>query len=643
MGEPRAEPPTQAWGGARFGVATLIVLAAVIVYHRVSGVPFLFDDQPAVVRNESIRHLWPLASVLQPPITAAGAAGRPLVNVTLAANYAAGGLEPSGYHWFNVGLHTLTALVLWGVLRRTLTRVPSLRAARESLAATIALLWTVHPLTTESVVCVVQRNELLAALFLLLTLYCFIRSRESASHATRWEVMAVACCALGMASKEVMAGAPLVVLLYDATFVAGTFATAWRERRRFYAGLASTWLLLALLIAEHQHRAGTVGFGLGMSAWSYAATQCRALVTYLQLALWPAPLVLDYGFDAVAGWSAVWPQAILVAVLLLATVWSLRRRTPLGFAAAACFILLAPSSSFLPLTTQTIAEHRMYLPLALVVAIVVIALWRIAGQTRGGLVAAGLLALGWATSQRVELYRNETTIWADTVAKAPANARAHASLANAWVHQGRLDLAAGEFETAVRLRPDYADAQNDYANVLAHTGKIDASLAHYEAAAKLKPDDGDIRYNYAIALAQAGRIADALDQLTRVVAQDPQNAKAHNNLGDALLKTGRTADALREFQAAIAADPESAAAYNNAGIALVVLGRFSEAATQYGQAVQRMPGSAQVHHNLALALDGAGDLRGAIAAEETALRLAPNFAAAREHLARLQAQGRAAP
>ncbi|MDI1249518.1 MAG: hypothetical protein PSV13_11695, partial [Lacunisphaera sp.] len=385
-----ANPARRGWWAA-----VILAGACLAIYWNSLDAPFLFDDGPAILRNETIRTLWPLDRVLQPPLEGAGVTGRPLVNLSLAVNYALGGLDVRGYHAMNLALHALAVLTLWGVLRRTLwlnvgrglspTSLnmsgvkPDLHNEPESFAFAVALLWAVHPLLTESVVCVVQRNEVMGGLFYLLTLYGFVRSvaekgdvgrdrlippsdaprRDQRSRPTiiAWQAFAVVSCLLGMATKEIMATAPLVVMLYDRTFVAGGFSAAWRQRRGYYLSLAATWLLLAWLMLGNNQRDGIVGFGLGVSSWEYLLTQCRALTTYLQLSFWPHPLVLDYGAEMVRRPGEVWGQGILVLTLLLATGWALVRRPVWGFVGAWFFVILAPSSSFVPLTTQPIAEH----------------------------------------------------------------------------------------------------------------------------------------------------------------------------------------------------------------------------------------------------------------------------------------------
>ena len=615
-------------------IAVGLVLAAWATYYRALEAPFLFDDRPAIDRNETIRQLWPPTIPLSPPVTGAGVAGRPLVNLSLALNFAASGLAPRGYHATNILLHICATLTLWGLLRRTFQRT-ALKPDAEKLAGGIAFLWSVHPLQTESVVCVVQRNELLVGWFYLLALYCFARSIDEPRGAW-WRAAAIVAGLLGTASKEVMATAPLLVLLYDRTFVGGSFRTAWRDRWRFHLGLGSTWLLLAWLMQANDQRAGTVGFGLGVSSWHYLLTQCNALLTYLKLSVWPHPLIADYGVDVVHSLTAVGGEAFVVSALLAATVFALWRHPAIGWAAAAFFIVLAPSSSFVPLTTQPIAEHRMYLSLAAVLALLVLALHRLCGRTSLAATTAVVVAFAATTAARTRVYETEISLWSDTVAKSPGNARAEASLGGAFARAKRWPEALRHFELAVQQRPDYADAHNDYATVLGETGRTADAVGHFETALRLKPDDTDIRYNLGVALAQAGRPDEAVEQLQRVLQRTPDRVSALNNLGDALLKLGRPSEALVYFRRALELEPNSSAAHNNAGVALGALGQLREAIPHFEAALRENPNSAQTHYNLAQALAGIGRLQEAIAHDETALQLQPNFASARGHLQQIR-------
>ncbi len=122
-----------------------------------------------------------------------------------------------------------------------------------------------------------------------------------------------------MASKEVMVTAPLLVLLYDRTFVAGSWREAWRQRWPIHTALASTWLLLGFLVIASKLGERGVGFDGGVSSLSYVLTECRAVVLYVSRALWPHPLVFDYGWALSSGAAAA-PYVLVSLVLISLTV-----------------------------------------------------------------------------------------------------------------------------------------------------------------------------------------------------------------------------------------------------------------------------------------------------------------------------------
>ncbi|HKD36710.1 MAG TPA: hypothetical protein VKB78_07910, partial [Pirellulales bacterium] len=285
--------------------AAVIALAAVAVYWNSLGGQFMFDDQGWIVDNPSIRHLWPPGEWIFPS-DAEHVGGRPVVSFTLALNYAIGGLDVTGYHAVNLAIHILAALVLFGVSRRTLVLAAQRSSARaaQTLASVAtpvslatALVWVVHPLNTEAVSYVVQRAESLVSLLYLLTLYCVIRSVSATdgslepprrTSTRRWSVAAVLFCLLGMATKEVMVTVPLLVFLYDAIFLAGSFRRALAARWRLYLAMAATWTVLAWTLAATDFHAKTTGVAVqNFTPFTYLLTEAEVIPHYLKLAVWP--------------------------------------------------------------------------------------------------------------------------------------------------------------------------------------------------------------------------------------------------------------------------------------------------------------------------------------------------------------------
>ncbi len=287
-------PFTEAFSGwAIVAAAGLIVLVTAAAFSSSFAGVFVFDDEFAITNNPTIRQLWPIWTTLCPPRHGETVTGRPLLNLSLAINYAISGYGVWSYHAVNLAIHILGALLLFGILRRTFL-LPTMRdrwgAAALPLAFVVALLWAIHPLQTESVTYIVQRAESLVGMFYLLTLYCFIRGTSVAGSGVRgqglrkfsvfsfqfrrihpssfilppvaWYAGSVLACLLGMASKEVMISAPLVVLLYDRTF-ARLVSRGLAAALRFVPGLGKHVAAAGVAGAFDEH--GGHGGGAGIA------------------------------------------------------------------------------------------------------------------------------------------------------------------------------------------------------------------------------------------------------------------------------------------------------------------------------------------------------------------------------------------
>jgi hypothetical protein len=408
---------------AEYLAVILLAVAGVLVYSNAFRGPFVLDDLKAIAENRSIRSLWPPSDVLSPPPRTA-VAGRPVSNLSLAFNYAVGGLDPTSYHAFNVALHVFAALAVFGITRRTLGS-PELEARYRGralpLAVAVALLWVVHPLLTESVNYTIQRTELLVGLFTLLTLYCSIRAFESPEKRL-WEVAALFAFALAMGSKELSDVAPIHVLALDALFWSKTIREEVRRHWLLYEVL-SVVLAVCLLLVATRFRRTLAGFVRDdVTPWEYALTQSGVIVHYLRLAIWPNALAADYdGWALAKSIRDVLPFLLIVGALVARTLWGVLRRKKLAFLGVVFFLVLAPTSSFRPLVNEVAAERRMYLPLAAVIALVVIAgdaLRRRLGASPGiglAVVLAAVLALAVTTVRRNVVYRTKLAFWCDIV------------------------------------------------------------------------------------------------------------------------------------------------------------------------------------------------------------------------------------
>ena len=516
-----------------------------------------------------------------------------------------------------------------------------------------------------------QRAESLSSLLYLLTLYGFIRA--TASNSKPWSVASVAACLLAATTKEIAATAPLLVLLYDRMWVSGTFRAALRARAWYYAALALVWPLLAWLVAGTAGRGGTAGLGVGVSSLEYAISQLRAIRGYFGLAAWPFPLVIDHrGTLSFASAAAALPFALVVVALVAATIFALRRAPALGFCGAWFFVVLAPSSSVVPLL-DTMFEHRVYLALAGPLALAVAAAHAWLGVRATTVLACAAFACVGLTLNRNADYRSEVALWSANVAHTPANPRAHFLLGNALLAHGQPAAAVPAFQTAVQLKPDYIEAHNNLGNALlaanrvpeslvalehairlhplakthftaatafAQLGRIDEAIFHYDAALRLEPAYAEALYNRGNLHAQKNQPQAALADYEAALRIAPGFVDPHLNAVVTLISLRRFGEAAAHGETAVRLRPDYAAAHWKLGDALLELGRLADAADRYREAVRLDPGLVHAHHNLARALAALGRNPEAIAAFERTLQLSPDWAMARHHFARtLEAAG----
>ena len=597
----------------------LIVVPALFAYRNSFEGVFVFDDRPSIVDNPYVHNDAPWAhpwKAMQAPrnITVSG---RPIASFSFAMNYA---LAPAGsrnvfdppapgslasalpfeqniwgYHATNLAIHLIATLLLFGVVRRTVNST--------AVASATSILWSVHPLTTGAVTYIVQRVESLMAMFLLLTLYCAIRAWDQPGLKSRptsakrngnsvvWTVLAVVACALGMGTKEAMVGAPLIVMAWDWIFAKKSFRGLVRERWPLYLGLATTWVLLASLVAMDA-RPLSSGFHFPEWPWTtYFLTQTGVIVRYLQLAFWPTPLILDYDVRQATSFAHVAVQFLLLSVMFVLGLGGFVRKRPWGFAIVTGFILLAPTSSFLPIVTEIAAEHRMYLPLALIIATLMSAKHDLPGGgsplrpavIRAAIVVALGIPLAMATDSRNAVYASDAGIWFDTIQKQPKNARARNNYASDLLKSGQSKAAEEHLQVAVAESPQFAEAHANLGVALATEGRTAEALTHFERALEINPFYTAAYENMAEAYGSQNQLAKAVKYFLKTLDQRPDDVGLLNKTAwilataiDPVARDGKEALVLAQHAVTLTARND-ASSLDTLAAAYAENGRFEDA------------------------------------------------------------------
>jgi protein O-mannosyl-transferase len=588
----------------------LIIAAGASTYWNSLSGPFIWDDQTSIVTNQTIQRLWSLPGPLAPP-RETPVAGRPIVNLSFAINYAFGGLTETGYHAWNIAVHIACALLLFSIVRRTLAG-PKLKgrfgSSSTNTALCAALLWMLHPLQSEAVDYITQRTESMMALFFLLTLDCSIRARRSGD-APFWQVLSGLACLLGMVSKESMVTAPLIVVLYDRVFEFNSFREAYRSRKWLYWSLAATWIVLGAIVSQQPR--STAGFSVAVSPWTYLLNQIQMIGRYLRLTVWPGPLVLDYGLPRPVGIRDVVGDALIVLPLLLAAGLALFRWPAIGFLAVTFFVTLAPTSSVIPIASEVGAERRMYLPLAALAVLAAVGMRMLidrAGsdpvrqkRTRFAVTSVALVVLillAIRTIFRNAEYATPLSLWRTVVERHP-HGRARMSFATELITAGNHEEAMSQLREAVL---DYPDARFALGTELIISGR---SAEGIEVLRQFIQDDPSklnripARTLMGQALTTQGKLAEAADQFGAVLKIVPTHVGARVNLADVLAAQGKLEEAATEYRALLAMQPNNAEIETRLAMTLSALGQSSDALGHFRHAHQVNPQSVTVNRHLA--------------------------------------------
>ena len=564
--------PSNAWPKA----IPLLILAGLCAYANCVSKTLVFDDDAWIVG---------IPALDDPPAYLKSMEGRPLLAISNLAMHNLGRNNPIGHHILNVLIHLAATLALYGLVRRTLLlpRFHGRYIGRAPyLAFAVAVLWMLHPLQVQCVTYVIQRGESMAGLFYLLMLYAVLRGNEVGSQPfavvepdngtvargprlgrrrCAWYALAVISLVLGFGSKEIMASAPAAVLLFDRIFLTRSLRMMIRRRWAFYLFFLITWAgFTGWHMSRAIHAEGGIGYGMETLTWKqYALTEAGVLLYYLQITFWPRGLAIDYQSWP---WSHTladaMPEGAIVAALLLTTAVLLIWRPALGYVCAWFFIVLAPTSSFLPIV-DAVFEHRMYLALATPILLAVFfGDWLLSTMGLNGArpyaLAVAAVALGVLTYLRNEEYRSRAAIWTVASERMPNSVRARANLGQGLIMEERYEEVVPLLERALELTPHDPTSLQNLAAAYEQLGRFSESADCYRRLRDYFP--GDARYwrMSGAARLSVGEWESAEEEYRKAAELDTNAVDAHYGRAAALFEMRRDAEAEDAIRIANAID-----------------------------------------------------------------------------------------
>ena len=552
----------------------LISLFTVVAYVPALYGPFVFDDVNIIVNDVSV-------TKFPPDLNWSNPSSRPLVGLTFSINYLIGGLSTRVFHLTNVVLHLLCGWLIASLTKLVVTggilskRLPQ-NIDSNKIVILLTAFWMLHPMSTSATAYIVQRSEILAACAIVGFQIAILR--DAAAPHRWWQWIAAAIFVAGMYCKVNTVSALPIALLLDRLVLSQSWRDVFRQRGLLYLvpvllGIAAFVVMLPSL------RRGDAGVGFAEEIPTipvYLATQARVFWHYLALCVWPSDLCIDYRWPPVASIVSAFPWIALTLGLLATGVWLYWRGMLIGWLVLTVFLLLAPTSSFIPVTDIAL-DHRMYLATAAVIASLMLVVqkaserwcWRCDAWVTWAIAGSILMALFIRTSKRANDWSSGFDLWRSAAIVAPHNPRALQNLTNAADQEGRrgellvvLETLRNQCLTNGQRAPAVASR---LAEELMKSGQpIDVEPLLAEAIEGLSPsgpiderqEHAAARVNLGLLLLQRGDLARGEEQLKLGLESDPKQAFAHAILGDLAFQRQEFGVAIDHFQKAVSISPD---------------------------------------------------------------------------------------
>ncbi len=573
----------------------LITIVALSAYANSYDCAFHFDDLPHLVESPHLHDLSRVKDWLSHYPT------RPFGFFTFAVNYHFHQLDLWGYHAVNVGIHLLTAWLVYllaGLLLTTFGSPPLQPMSSFFIRLLAGLIFVAHPVQTQAVTYIIQRLASLAAFFYVASFVCYLLGRKSASKAG-WFLLAFISGLLGLLTKETLATLPLVILLYELQQNPNWRAVLLSRKAAIIAGCLSLPVILVLSLYPltlFKTIPPVQGNTYSITTLTYFLTQFKVIWTYIRLACFPINQNIDYDYPLSTGFfEGPTFLAFLGLILLIVTAGRLfQRHKTQSFCIFWFLITLAVESSIIALP-NVIFEHRLYLPMAGFAILVAYSLYVMLARFHNTRLYAAvgatlIIILSAATYQRNQVWKTDLTLWADAAEKSPKKARPLTNLGLALEESGDFQRAEQLYRQALAINPNYDIALNNLGKTLHQQGQLDSARVYYERALAVKPKFINALYNLGTLWQATGHLDQAESLYKQILALNPNEAGTLNNLGNLWREKGDPGQAIGFYRRAIVATSEIALL--NLGDTFFQQNELDSAFTYYGVYLDRNPGFA---------------------------------------------------
>ena len=639
------------FGKAAYSKIFLVILlccVGIIVYSNTFRSPFQFDDKRNILESTQIRDLSNLKAIASFPRT------RFITFLTFALNYHFHKYDVFGYHLVNLIIHLSSAIMVWWLTLITLS-TPRMKDNKISSHSTLiafftALIFVAHPVQIQAVTYIIQRATSLVAFFYIASLCFYARFRLSQinnlslRNCLFYLLVFFVAAASGMFTKELIVTLPLMIILYEICFLRIKDYFRWKYLIALIILFAVIYIAIVFprFMSFSSLKEALEARKINVSPGLYILTQSRVLVTYLRLLLVPVNQTIIYDYRVAK--SILQPQILASIFLLLALLISAFKLYPkyrlISFGIFWFFFALSQEFTIMPLyfflmsfSREIIFEERLYLPMVGYSFFLVSTIYYIFGQRnlRRMIIILLIIASSYAvlTYNRNFVWKDEFTLWDDTVRKSPMKSRPYNNRGRMYAERGDYDEAIEDFTKTIQLWPAYADAYYNRGHVFADKGEADRAIADYTKVTEINPTYVKAYYNRGNVYKTKGDIDRAISDYNKALQISPAEVKAYVNRGNAYSEKGDINRAISDYTKAIEINPNFFEVYFNRGNAYGKKGNFDGAISDYSTAIELNPERGVSYYNRSIVYFRKGQYdeawRDVHKAESLGYKVSPDF------------------
>ncbi len=598
-------------------------LLIVLVYGNTILNSFHFDDIPSILEKPWIRGLDKIPHFILSVFE------RPLIILSFNLNYAISEFAVWSYHIFNICLHILATTLVYKLVQQIMFFLRDLSNQKHSYNFSwpffTALVFALHPLSTQSVTYISSRSSILVTIFYLGGLYLFFKGfgeRKFNGKAGRGYFLGSGLLFfLGVLSKEIIVTLPAALFLFHYYFISRESPGKWLSTNLKWILLLAIPLLAGVGYKQFVGGGFLSASSADLSSSTWLLTQTAVVpFEYIRKLLFPFNLNIDINFPILRNWLSplnwlgIFTLGLVMALWLRIStrldknnLWQIEKRCA-GFGMGWIFLTLLPTSSFIPLLDVAV-EHRTYLPMV-GFALLLTSVFnkaacskfntksRIVSPVQIGMLSI-LILFSLGVMDRNKVWKDELTLWADAKSKSPGIVRPYNNLGEAHDKLGNFDKAIEEFQMALKINPDYFFGLNNLGNVYGKQKKYEEAIKYFQRALDQKSDYSPAHYNIARAYHLVGRKNDAIESYRKAIQFNPYFEQAFYNIAYLSMELSLFDEAIENFNKFIAMQPNHSKAHFGLGNAMMMKGHLDLAMHEYRLSAQLDPTFAFPYMNMA--------------------------------------------